>query len=116
MTRLTTNDAWCEALFASGLQRSDAPAPEALAGVIGRTVRRFGITGCAGRMAQEFGDHPEAAASRMRWIRQLLTEIPAPGRLTDHQAQQEAADPRLRVARHAASDWQGPPRGPTLHV
>jgi len=85
MTRLTMNDAWCEALFASELQRSDAPAPEALAGVIRRTVRRFGITGCAGRMAQEFGDHPEAAASRMRWIRQLITEMPAPGRLTDHQ-------------------------------
>jgi hypothetical protein len=54
-------------------------------------------------MAQEFGDHPEAAASRMRWIRHLLTEIPAPGRVTDHQARQPAADPRLRVARHAAS-------------
>ena len=71
MTRLTMNDAWCEALFASGLQRSDAPAPEALADVIRRTVRRFGIAGCAGRMAQEFGDHPDAAARRMRWVRQL---------------------------------------------
>jgi hypothetical protein len=38
MTRLTMNAAWCEALFASGLQRSDAPAPEALADVIRRTV------------------------------------------------------------------------------
>ena len=84
MTQLTVNHAWCEALFASGLQQSDAPAPEALADVIRRTVRRFGITGCAGRMAQEFGDHPEAAASRMRWTRQLLGEIPAPGCLTDH--------------------------------
>jgi hypothetical protein len=84
MTQLTMNDAWCEALFASGLQQSDAPAPEALVDVIRRTVRRFGITGCAGRMAQEFGDHPEAAASRMRWIRQLLGEIPVQGCLTDH--------------------------------
>jgi hypothetical protein len=71
MTRLTMNDASCEALFASGLQRSDAPAPEALTDVIRRTVQRFGITGCAGRMAQEFGDHPDAAATRMRWARQL---------------------------------------------
>jgi len=23
-------------------------------------------------MAQEFGDHPEAAAERMRWVRSLL--------------------------------------------
>jgi hypothetical protein len=28
-------------------------------------------SGCAGRMAQEFGDHPDAAPSRMRWARQL---------------------------------------------
>jgi hypothetical protein len=28
-------------------------------------------------MAQEFGDHPEAAAERMRWARQLLTGAPA---------------------------------------
>ena len=78
MTRLNVNDARCEALFASGLQRSDAPTPEALAEVISRTVRQFGIAGCLSRMAQEFGDHPEAAASRMRWIRQLVSGTYAP--------------------------------------
>ena len=78
MTRLDVNDARCEALFASGLQRSDAPAPEALTEVISRTVRQFGIVGCLSRMAQEFGDHPEAAASRMRWIRQLVSRTYAP--------------------------------------
>ena len=78
MTRLNVNDARCEALFASGLQRSDAPTPEALAEVISRTVRRFGIAGCLSRMAQEFGDHPEAAANRMQWIRQLVSGIYAP--------------------------------------
>ena len=78
MTRLNVNDARCEALFASGLQRSDAPTPEALATVISRTVRQFGVAGCVSRMAQEFGDHPETAASRMRWIRQLIGEAFAP--------------------------------------
>jgi len=29
--------------------------------------------GCTGRMAQEFGDHPEAAAERMRWVRSMLS-------------------------------------------
>jgi len=71
MTRLKVNDARCVALFASGLQRSDAPTSEAAAEVISRTVRQLGIHGCASRMAQEFGDHPEAARDRMRWIRQL---------------------------------------------
>jgi hypothetical protein len=78
MTRLNVNDARCEALFASGLQRSDAPTPEKLAEVISRTVRQFGIAGCLSRMAQEFGDHPEAAVSRMRWIRQLVSVMYAP--------------------------------------
>jgi hypothetical protein len=27
-------------------------------------------------MAQEFGDHPEAAMDRMRWVRQLVREMP----------------------------------------
>src|SRR5262245_1358837 len=77
MTRLNVNDARCVALFASELQRSDAPAAE-LAEAIRYAVRRFGIAGCASRMAQEFGDHPEAAASRMRWIRLLVAGAPAP--------------------------------------
>ena len=98
MTRLNVNDARCEALFASGLQRSDAPTPEALAEVISRTVRQFGIAGCLSRMAQEFGDHPEAAASRMRWIRQLISVIYAPGRLAAREAWRLAAYPRLRPA------------------
>ena len=71
MTRLNVNTAWCEALFASGLQQSDTLTAEAVAEEISRAVRRFGIRGCAGRMAQEFGDHPELALERMRWVRQL---------------------------------------------
>jgi hypothetical protein len=75
MTRLNVNDACCEALFASGLQQSDAPTPEELAEAIRRTVRQLGIAACVSRMAQEFGDHPEAAARRMRWIRQVVSEV-----------------------------------------
>jgi hypothetical protein len=71
MTRLNVANARCEALFASGLQRSDAPTADRVGEAIRRAVRRFGTRGCAGRMAQEFGDHPEAAAERMRWVRQL---------------------------------------------
>jgi hypothetical protein len=71
MTRLNLTDARCEALFASLLQPSDSPTPAVLAEAISRTVRQLGIRGCASRMAQEFGDHPEAASDRMRWIRQL---------------------------------------------
>lgn len=76
MTRLNVNDARCEALFVSGLRRSDVPTPTGLAELVSAAVRRFGVRGCAGRMAQEFGDDPEAAVDRMRWIRQLVSEVP----------------------------------------
>ena len=78
MTLLTIDDARCRALFASSLQQSDAPTAETVAETIRATVRQFGISGCAGLMAQEFGDHPEAAAERMRWFRQLLSDASAP--------------------------------------
>ena len=77
-TRLNVTDARCEALFASGLQRSDTPDADMVAEVISHAVRQFGTRGCAGRMAQEFGDHPEMAADRMRWVRQLVGEVSAP--------------------------------------
>jgi hypothetical protein len=41
---------------------------------VSRTMRRFGIRGCADLVAQEFGDHPETAAARMRWVRQVIGE------------------------------------------
>jgi hypothetical protein len=72
-----TMSARCEALFSSGLQPSDAPTTDMVATAISRTVQQFGIRGCAGRMAQEFGDHPDTAARRMRWARQLIAQGPA---------------------------------------
>jgi hypothetical protein len=74
MTRLNVNDARCEALFVSGLQPSDTPDAAALAELIRAAVRQYGVRGCASRMAHEFGEHPETAAARMRWIRQAVAE------------------------------------------
>jgi hypothetical protein len=75
MTRFSEEQ--CAALFASGLQRSDVLTTDAIVDAVSRTVRRFGVRGCVGLMAQEFGDHPETATDRMRWIRQLVGEIQA---------------------------------------
>jgi len=72
LIRLNVNGAWYEALFASPLQQSDSPTADMVAQAISRALRQFGVRGCAARMAQEFGDHPDAAASRMRWVRQLV--------------------------------------------
>lgn len=75
--RQTGTGAWRAALFASGLQPSDAPTAAMAAQAVTATVWRSGIGGCVSQMAQEFGDHPDAAADRMRWICQLATELPA---------------------------------------
>ena len=56
----------------SGLHPSDTPTADRATTAISRAVQQFGIRGCAGRMAQEFGDHPDTAAMRMRWVRQLI--------------------------------------------
>ena len=64
-------DARCEALFASALQPSDNPTVIMAAAAINSAIGRFGTRGCACQMAQEFGDHPDAAAQRMRWVLQF---------------------------------------------
>ena len=77
VTPLDMDGTRCQALFSSGLQPSDVPTADMVAAAISRAVQQFGIGGCAGRMAQEFGDHPDAAARRMRWVRQLIARQPA---------------------------------------
>ena len=58
-----------DALFVSALQCSDAPGVDQVRQAINAAVAAFGGLGCAERVAQEFGDHPETAAPRMRWAR-----------------------------------------------
>jgi hypothetical protein len=75
--RRTMTGARRAALFASALQPSGAPDAAMAAEAITATVRRLGIHGCLSRMAQEFGDHPDAAAARVRWVCQLTAQMPA---------------------------------------
>jgi hypothetical protein len=58
-----------DALFVSALQGSDELSAGQIRQAIAAAVGAFGYSGCAGRVAQEFGDHPETAAARMRWAR-----------------------------------------------
>jgi len=72
-----STDVQCEALFASPLQATDAVTAEMAVAEIRRTIQRLGPEGCACRMAQEFGDHPEEARDRMRWARQVTRDLSA---------------------------------------
>ena len=73
-----------DALFASTLQRCDECSAGQIRRVIAQTITAYGGHGCAGRVAQEYGDHPETAAARMRWARAaagkaFATAAPEPG-------------------------------------
>jgi hypothetical protein len=75
MSSLNLNDVRSEALFASALQPSREPTTAQVRAEVASTVRRLGVRGCAARMAQEFGDAPEASAARMRWARQVVADV-----------------------------------------
>ena len=75
---LTISTARADALFASPLQRSDEPTPAQVHQAIAAAVAAFGIRGCAARVAQAFGEHPETAVTRMRWVRTMVARaVPA---------------------------------------
>jgi hypothetical protein len=62
---------FASALFVSTLQCSDELSTGQIQQAITAALRAFGSAGCAGWVAQEFGDHPETAAARMRWARSV---------------------------------------------
>lgn len=88
MHHLSISAVRAEALFVSALQRSEEPSTDQVRQAVTAAVRALGSRGCAERVAQEFGDHPETAAARMRWActvtRAAFAAGPAPagGRLS----------------------------------
>jgi hypothetical protein len=71
---LNIRDFEADALFVSALQRSDELSAGLIGQAIAAAIRAFGYSGCAERVAQEFGDHPETAIVRMRWARTVASE------------------------------------------
>ena len=63
-----------DAIFASGLQRGDEPSVGQVRQAVAAAMHALGYSGCAERVAQEFGDHPETAVIRMRWARAVARE------------------------------------------
>ncbi len=74
MAYLSIGAVQADAVFVSGLQRRDEPSAGQVRQAVAAAVRAFGCSGCAGRVAQEFGDHPETAVIRMRWARGVALE------------------------------------------
>ncbi len=66
---LSIDAARADALFASAVQCSEEPSAVQIRQAIATVSSALGDLGCAARVAQEYGEHPETAASRMRWAR-----------------------------------------------
>jgi hypothetical protein len=66
---LSISAARADALFASTLQGSDQPDAAQVKQAIVAATRAYGKLGCAARVAQEYGEHPETAVARMCWAR-----------------------------------------------
>jgi len=75
MAYLSIGAVWADAVFVSGLQRRDELSAGQVRQAAGAAIRAFGCSGCAGRVAQEFGDHPETAMTRMCWARAVAREV-----------------------------------------
>jgi hypothetical protein len=77
-----------DALFVSQSQRCDEPSAVQVRQAVAAAIRAFGCSGCAERVAQEFGDHPETAVARMRWALAMAgtafaESVPEPGSRAD---------------------------------
>jgi hypothetical protein len=64
---LSISAARAGALFASPLQRCDEPSARQVRQAIATAIGVQGVRGCAARVAQAYGEHPETALTRMRW-------------------------------------------------
>jgi hypothetical protein len=73
--QLSLGAAQADALFASPLQRSEDPSPRQVRRAIDAAVAAYGDLGCAARVAQSFGEHPETAVTRMRWARTMVAAV-----------------------------------------
>jgi hypothetical protein len=67
-------DLLAEALFASDLQPSEHPGTALIRGTVTALVFSPGELACAAVVAQEYGDHPEAACCRMVWAREAVLD------------------------------------------
>jgi hypothetical protein len=70
---LSSHGHHADALFVSLLEPSDEPSALKVKQAIAHAEKTFGAAGCAARVAQEYGDHPETAAARMRWANDLVS-------------------------------------------
>jgi hypothetical protein len=65
-----------EALFTSDVSAASTLSRDEYMEAIRRALLRHGgVRGCAAEVAAQYGDHPDTAAPRMRWARQVVQSV-----------------------------------------
>jgi hypothetical protein len=63
-----------EALFVSSLDRRETYSDAAIRRAVIEALRRNGVRECVAQVAQEYGEHPDTAAARMKWALACVTQ------------------------------------------
>ena len=114
---LSIDTARADALFASALQISDAPSAVQVKQAIDAATSALGDLGCVARVAQEFGEHPETAVTRMRWAREEVACVfggsPPDPEYAPRPVRPAGSLPRAATARRPgrAAAWPPPAAG-----
>lgn len=104
--QLDLRSAQCAALFTSSLQGSHEPTTAEVRTAIAESIRRHGARGCLGRVAQEFGDHPDTAPARMRWANHTVADTfarPTRKHVVPHSTHSPSKRSRVRSASTAST-------------
>lgn len=101
MSHLSISAVRADALFASAWQPSAEPSVMQVRQAIAEAIGRYGGRGCSARVAQAYGDHPDTAASRMRWARTAVTATFGGSRPQPAHAGKTRRSPAPRRARSA---------------
>jgi hypothetical protein len=77
-----------ELLFCSVLQPSDQPTPQqVLAAVLASwQAHQEKPQECTAELADDYGDHPELACTRMRWCLQMVADVQANAQMVAYAA------------------------------
>jgi hypothetical protein len=101
---LSIDTARADALFASVLQISDQPSSMQVKQAIDAATNALGDLGCAALVAQEFGEHPDTAVTRMRWARaEVACAFASSSGVYQHPAGVRASRRRSPLSRSAAA-------------
>ena len=99
--------AYAQAAFASYLPTGSRPPHAEFSAAITESIHRCAsLGGCECYVAQEYGDHPDAATTRMRWALQLARDLSLTGTRPATPSVNEPHHERALTAQPPPTSWR----------